>query len=66
MRRWRVVVIDDNPDGSLEAELLSPLVIPRPLRSDATRKMMQRAVAENLLNDLLGVKTLEHIGPIIV
>lgn len=53
MRRWRVVVIDDNPEGSLEAVLLSPLVLARPLKSDATSAQKQTAVRENLLNRYL-------------
>jgi len=53
MRRWRVVVIDDNPEGSLESVLLSPLVIGQPLPSDATSDLRKFAVETNLLNQFL-------------
>ncbi|HYK03647.1 MAG TPA: hypothetical protein VE974_17955 [Thermoanaerobaculia bacterium] len=53
MRRWRVVVIDDNPEGSLEAVLLSPLVVSRQLPIDATSEQMRSALAHNLLNEYL-------------
>jgi hypothetical protein len=53
LRRWRVVVIDDNPEGSLEAVLLSPLVVSHPLPIDATSEQMRSALAHNLLNEYL-------------
>lgn len=53
LRRWRVVVIDDNPEGSLEAVLLSPLVISQPLPIDASREQIAAAVANNRLNSYL-------------
>lgn len=53
LRRWRVVVIDDNPEGSLEAVLLSPLVVSQPLPSDASEAQLQAAISKNLLNRYL-------------
>jgi len=53
MRRWRVVVIDDNPEGSLEGVLRSPLVIGAPLPSDASPELRRSAVEKNLLNGFL-------------
>src|ERR1043165_6993537 len=53
LRRWRVAVIDDNPEGSLEAVLLSPLVISQPLPLDASLQQIRAAVSANLLNSFL-------------
>jgi hypothetical protein len=53
LRRWRVAVIDDNPEGSLEAVLLSPLVISQPLPFDASSQQVRTAVSANLLNSFL-------------
>jgi hypothetical protein len=53
LRRWRVVVIDDNPEGSLEAVLLSPLVISQALPIDANAEQLRAAVTGNILNAYL-------------
>jgi hypothetical protein len=53
MRRWRVVVIDDNPEGSLEAVLLSPWVLFHPLKNNATDADIEAATSDNLLNKYL-------------
>lgn len=55
MRRWRVVVIDDNPEGSLEAVLLTPLVISQPLRSDVQSEQIRELLGKNLLNNYLAL-----------
>lgn len=53
MRRWRVVVVDDNPQGSLEAVLLSPLVLPYALGADASAAVKERALRDHPLNFFL-------------
>jgi len=53
VRRWRVVVVDDNNEGTLETALLCPLVLPEALPEDTTSEELEALVQDHPLNELL-------------